>query len=320
MRLIEIVDSASGSSATIAPDLGFNCFRFEAKLADGRGISVLSSAPGFAEGGQRPSHSGIPLLFPYPNRIQSGRYSWDSKQYLLPQGAVPYDKTGNAIHGFCIDRPWRVSEQTHAAAIGLFQLSIDAPDRLTLWPTDAEISVMYRVLGSCLRSEIRVRNPSDRPLPWGFGTHPYFSVPLSAASSASQCRIFAPTDSVWRLNECLPDGQKLTAPAGARLDQAPAFGGLKLDDVYTDLVPDNGQIVCRITDPDAGLIVEQRSSTDFRELVAFTPYWSSSVCLEPYTCVTNAINLQSQGIKSGLQLLPPGGEWKGWIEIEAKPQ
>ena len=317
MRLIDIIDKESGSSARIAADLGFNCFRYLARLADGRTVSVLSSADNFEEGGQRPSHSGIPLLFPYPNRIASGRYSWLQKDYQLPEGSVPYDKSGNAIHGFCIDRPWRTAEISESSATGVFRLSIDAPDRLPLWPTDAEISVRYRVVGNCLRSDILVFNPSDRPLPWGFGTHPYFSVPLSGTSSASQCRVFAPSARVWELNACLPSGAKKDSPVYARLNEDPAFGGLTLDDVYTDLTTPDGTIVCRITDPGAGLTIEQRCSSGFREIVAFTPPWSSSVCLEPYTCLTNAINLQQNGVDAGLQVLSPGAEWRGWIEIEA---
>ena len=318
MRLINIHDPDSGSSARIAADLGFNCFRFLARLADGRTVSVLSSAEKFEEGGQRPSHGGIPLLFPYPNRIASGRYTWMQRDYHLPEGSVPYDKTGNAIHGFCIDRPWRITEQSESSATGVFQLSLDARDRLPLWPTDAEISVSYQVVGSCLRSEIRVFNPSGHSLPWGFGTHSYFSVPLSTASDASQCRIFAPSAQVWELENCLPSGRKKEPPEHARLDTSPAFGGLTLDDVYTDLQLKDEIIVCRITDPAAGLTLEQRCSPDFREIVAFTPHWSSSVCLEPYTCLTNAINLQPNGIDAGLQVLSPGAEWRGWIEIEAK--
>ncbi len=318
MRLIEITDSATGSMATIAADLGFNCFRFVATLPDGRTANVLSSAERFEEGGQRASHSGIPLLFPYPNRIASGRYSWAQRNYHLPEGSVPYDKTGNAIHGFCLDRPWRVAEESGSSATGVFRLSLDAPDRLGFWPADAEISVSYRVVGSCLRSVIRIFNPSDRPLPWGFGTHPYFSLPLSATSSASQCRVFVPSDRVWELNKCLPSGVTKGPPENARLEDNPSFAGLKLDDVYTHVRSQEGIIVCRISDPAAGVAVEQRCSPGFREIVAFTPLWSSSVCLEPYTCVTNAINLEQNGVDAGLQVLSPGAEWSGWIEIEVK--
>jgi len=92
-----------------------------------------------------------------------------------------------------------------------------------------------------------------------------------------------------------------------------------VDDIYSDVISENGIVTCRITDPAAGLAVEQRCSDTFRELVVFTPPWSSSVCMEPYTCVTDAINLEQQGVDAGLRVLAPGEQWTGWIDIEAIP-
>ena len=41
------------------------------------------------------------------------------------------------------------------------------------------------------------------------------------------------------------------------------------------------------------------------------------MCIRDSTCATDAINLHAKGIDAGLQVLEPGGEWKGWIEIAA---
>jgi aldose 1-epimerase len=66
--------------------------------------------------------------------------------------------------------------------------------------------------------------------------------------------------------------------------------------------------------------VIQRFSADFQELVAFTPPWTSAICLEPYTCTTDAINLQQQGFEAGLRILQPGETWTGCIDIEVQMQ
>lgn len=321
MSIIEI-SNEQGSLARIALDRGFNCFYFRAVTSSGQSVDVLSAADGFDAGGHPPSRSGIPLLFPYPNRIAGGRYSWNGKAYQLPPEQVPFDKTGNAIHGFCIDRPWRIVSQSSSSVTAVFRTSIDAPERLSLWPADAEIQITYALAKSCLRSVIKVHNPSDQPLPWGFGTHAYFRLPLSPSSSADQCTVYAPATKTWELNECLPSGRIQSKPI-VDLAASPEFGGLKLDDVYTDCATEHDNIVCRITDPAAQLKIEQRCSrrdgNDFREIVAFTPPWTTAVCLEPYTCMTNAINLQQQGIEAGLQVLAPGESWNGWIDIEVLP-
>ena len=68
---------------------------------------MLWSHPDFAGGNERPSGSGIPLLFPFPGRIGKAKYSFGGREYQLEPG----DAFGNAIHGFVHKRPWRVVEQ-----------------------------------------------------------------------------------------------------------------------------------------------------------------------------------------------------------------
>ncbi|MCA9047126.1 MAG: aldose 1-epimerase [Planctomycetaceae bacterium] len=319
MSVVTIKAPNSDSTARIAVEQGFNCFAFAADAGAGSPVDVLYAADGFEKGGQAPSHSGIPLLFPFPNRIRAGRYSWEGKEYQLPSSVVGYDKTGNAIHGFCLDRPWRVTEQSDSSVTGEFRLSRDAADRLSLWPTDAEIRICYSLNRAMLRADITVNNPSQTPLPWGFGTHAYFRVPFSSAGTADNCRVFAPVGRRWELEDCLPTGQVLESPGTTDLRSSPAFSGLKVDDVYTGTEPVDGVVECRICDDGSGLRIVQRCNDAFREIVAFTPPWTSAVCLEPYTCTTDAVNLQQRGIDAGLQVLPPGGSWQGWIEIAVEP-
>ncbi|MEZ6124614.1 MAG: aldose 1-epimerase [Planctomycetaceae bacterium] len=317
MMNILLNDAATGSTAQIATHLGFNCFDFTAVTAGGQRVPVLWAADGFASGGQPVSHSGIPLLFPFPNRIRGGRYSWNGKDYFLPESLVGYEGAGNAIHGFCLDRPWRILSQAESSVTGVFRISQDAPERLPLWPSDGEIEICYSLNCACLRADIVIRNPSDQPLPWGFGTHAYFRLPLTADSSADRCTVFAPVRQKWELEGCLPTGRLLDAPAEAALETSPAFGGLKLDDVYTGVTGSEGVVECRIVDEQAGLQIVQRCDDSFREIVAFTPPWATAVCLEPYTCTTDAINLQQRGVDAGLRVLGPGESWTGWIEIAA---
>lgn len=318
MSVAEISDAGSGSRASIAVESGFNCFRFVIPDADSD-LHVIHSEDGFEDGGQAPSHNGIPILFPFPNRIRSGKYSWDGKEYELPESQVSYDGSGNAIHGFCLDRPWRVVEQTESSVTGVFQISKDAADRAALWPADAELTVRYLLTGTTLRSEFTVRNPDDQPLPWGLGTHAYFRLPLGG-DSAESCTVFAPVLRSRELEEFLPTGETGEIPENARLQNSPEYGSLKLDHAFAGLqVTSGGSIETIVTDPESGYRVIQRFSADFQELVAFTPPWTSAVCLEPYTCCTDAINLQQQGVDAGLKILQPNAHWTGFIEVEVQP-
>ena len=150
MDIVTISDNRSGASAKIAADLGFNCFEFIAPVNDER-VEVIDAASDFAEGKQSPSGHGIPILFPYPNRIRGGKYQWKGQEYHLPPGKVAYNKD-NAIHGFCLDRPWRVTEQGENFVTGEFKLSQDAPDRRDFWPADFVLEVRYRLQDAATRA------------------------------------------------------------------------------------------------------------------------------------------------------------------------
>lgn len=208
MEVIVLTDTRTGSTARILPELGFNCFEFRTQVA-GQPVDVIDASPQFASGHEKPSGHGIPLLFPFPNRIRGGRFTWDGRDYEIPPSHASHDATGNAIHGFCLDRPLRVTSRGADFAVGQFELGKDAPDRLAFWPADFRIEVRYQVRGPKLCADIRLMNPSGVHLPWGFGTHPYFRLPLGAKSRPTHCLVQAPASEEWELVDCLPTGRRL---------------------------------------------------------------------------------------------------------------
>jgi aldose 1-epimerase len=321
MTPIILKNAQSGATARILAEVGFNLYQLQAPVGS-RTVEVLDATADFATTGQNPNHNGIPLLFPFPNRIRGARYHWGGREYVLE--GIHQDGRGNAIHGLVIDRPWRVIERDASAVVGQFQLSVDAPDRHRLWPADFLIEVRYELQESALHCEVRVVNPDRVPLPFGFGTHSYFKVPLSAGSRRDDCLIQAPAAEEWELVDCLPTGKRLPVAGRKDLREGQELAGLKLDDVLTGLsgqghstAGGRAQIETVVMDPAAGLEVRQAFDKAFRELVVYTPPHGRSVCLEPYTCTTDAIHLEAQGIDSGWLVLAPGAEFRTWFQISA---
>lgn len=320
MSLVTIQSSETGATAEILVDRGFNCVSFRLPQAEPETPwECLDTLPEFRTGGGRPSGNGIPILFPFPNRIANGRFSWRGNDYGLNPALVPQDALGNAIHGFCLDRPWRILEQSPDRVTGVFQLSIDAPDRRPFWPADFRIEVTYAVIQHSLAGRFRIINPDDQPLPWGLGTHAYFRLPLSPRTAADDCLLQAPVDRLWVLEQLLPTGELAAVPDAVNLTDGIEFGGLKLDHVFAVAQNQGAAWDSVIMDPAAGRQIVQRCGAEFQELVAFTPPGRNAVCLEPYTCVTNAINLEASLGSTGLQVLPPGQETTSVIEIFAGP-
>jgi aldose 1-epimerase len=314
MAVVTLIDAETGATAQILPDLGFNCFSFRAMI-HGQPVDVIDAVPNFEFGQERPSRSGIPILFPFPNRIRNGRYQWNGVAYELPVTA----EQPHAIHGFCLDRPWRVIAAGDNFVIGQFQLSVDAPDRLAFWPCDFILEVDYELLHNRLRSNFRISNPGTVDLPWGLGTHGYFKVPLGPDSRPGDCTVEAPVSHYWELEGSLPTGRILPVDESRDLQSGAYFDTLKLDDVLTGVDCDGPQFECLIFDEKAGLQVTQTCPPIFREIVAFTPPNRSAVCLEPYTCPTDAINLEAAGHETGWRTLAPGSEFHTWIDIAASP-
>jgi aldose 1-epimerase len=316
MNTLPLTNTRTGATARILVESGFNLF--ELKLpADGRMIDILDATDDFSTTGQSPSHSGIPLLFPFPNRIRGGKYQWGGHEYVL--AGTPQDGQGNAIHGLVIDRPWRVVQHGENFAVGEFRLSTDAADRRGLWPADFVIQVRYELRDAGLHCDVKISNPDQVPLPFGLGTHPYFRVPLSPKSKRGDCLIQARATDEWELVGCLPTGTRRSASGRKNLREGQELEGLKLDDAFGGLTPDGHQVETIVMDPAAGLQVRQTFDSVFRELVVYTPPHGRSVCLEPYTCITDAIHLEERGIDSGWRTLEPGGEFRTWFQIAVGP-
>jgi aldose 1-epimerase len=102
------------------------------------------------------------------------------------------------------------------------------------------------------------------------------------------------------------------------LNRPRRFAELTLDDVLTE-VPRQSEAdgLCRrggLSWPTPRSL-RMRSSADFRETVLFTPPHRESFCIEPYTCTSDAFNLQQRGVDAGWRVLPPGGKWHGVVEM-----
>ena len=202
LESLTISDAASGATAKILPAAGFNCYSFVVP-GGGEPIEALWTAADFVAGQGKPSHSGIPLLFPFAGRIRGTSFRFEGKRYELEAG----DGRGNAIHGFVLNRPWRVTSQSADRVVGTFQASVDEPSLLARWPADFRITADYRVAGNALVTEYLIENPDQKPLPFSFGTHPYFRVPLGKGKAAD-CRVTVPVEYSWELEGLLPTGKK----------------------------------------------------------------------------------------------------------------
>jgi aldose 1-epimerase len=285
-------------------------------LAD-REFELLRTQDDFVGQPERATANGTPILFPFPNRIREGRFQWGGKQYEIPRN----ERGINAIHGLVFDRRWRaaIPDPALPTVTGHFHLSRDAAALSSFWPADFVIEVTYSLDRNRLTSRLRITNPDSRPLPWGFGTHPYLRFPLAQPGNSSACAVFAPASERWELQDLLPTGRRLPLGNTEGLDGRRPYSELAFDDVFTSLEFIDNWCTCRLVDRHAGVASIFRFDRLFRDLVIYTPPDRSAICLEPYTCITDAINLQPRGVDAGLQVLAPGMTVEGTISLGLEP-
>jgi aldose 1-epimerase len=313
--LVILRDNAVGSSATLVPSLGFACIGMRVSTSDGY-WPVLAEPPDDEALLTRTSRYGVPIMYPYPNRIRDGVFTFAGHEYHMPiAGRGPH-----AIHGVTRERVWTV-EASGVDDDGAFCRAAvttgDAPD--DIWPFPSQITFEYRLKGASLRMRAEAVNLGTTPMPMGFGIHPWFDVPFGPGGGSRQTmEVRAAASSFWQLDDTLcTTGTVLPAADGFDTRAWRAIGDRFIDDVYTGLALDDGWFTAGFRDPFSGRSIAVRSDGQFREHVIFAPLHAPVVCLEPYTCATDAFNLAARGIDSGMLVLEPGQRWAGDMVIDA---
>ncbi len=308
----ELLDREAGSSARVAPAVGNNLFSLRVPIG-GRELEAFLRP----DGSRRGFPFGNPILFPYPGRVRDGRFNFGGRDYQLD--VAP--RMGHAIHGLVLMRPWQVVEAAatdEGAKVVASLESADHPEIARQWPFPFRITIGFTLSGGTVLLDAEATNVGTGPLPIGFGIHPWFRLPLTEAGARERCLIRVPAQRLWEVEpSILPTGRILDLPADRDFRELRPIGQTTLDDNYTEVVLESGESECLYRDPAAGAEVSVRADSGFREIIAYAPAHLPAICLEPYTCVPDALNLQPKGLDAGLIVLEPGDSWHGriWIDL-----
>lgn len=325
---VELRDAARSATAEIQPDAGFNCVRF-VSTADEHDPSDLrmvirppASAASLAED---PFAGGVPILFPFPNRVRDGVYRFGGRKVEM---RATLDKgwdveAGHAFATLVVDKPWRLvrtgAHERGAWAQGRIDLH-EHPDIFEQYPFRVRVQVRYTVHDGRLRADFSVSNIGDRTLPMGLGIHPWVPTAKRAGSRAP-AMLRVPARRVWELNRWMPTGRRLDVGGTPHdLREGRPLAAQFYDDVWTDVVRSrDGWSETAVADPDAAAETYVRADPSFREWCIYAPVDDDVVCPEPYTCVTDAVNLEANGTTdTGLVALRPHRAWRGSVLFGAR--
>lgn len=328
-ELLQVLrDSQSGAEAKIWAELGANCVQLVLPHPGGTGelVTVIDDQDNLHLLAQQPSRYGNPILYPWASRISRGRYFFRGKQYQ----AVDLHTDGDAWHGLVRMRGWEVlataADDSHAALTCTISTH-SRPDILDSYPFPNSLTVTFRLDQNGLTLSAQVCNLGTHDMPFGFGFHPYFKVPMSASGERSRCLLEMHARKLW-------DWAALTSVDPGREDPGPdrpltidnpfpvqsPLGTRDFNEGFTELESQDGRVKSRVIDPDARLAVVMEAEPDIKSIVVYTPPNRSAICLEPWTCTANTFHLAEVGIvNSGILVLAPGGVWNSEMRVSLEP-
>ena len=304
-------DAEGRCLAEFWPFCGFNCLRWQVQTVEGKLGNLLYTAPDWATN-PVPTRSGHPVLFPFPNRLRAGRFTANDRVFQLP---LNDSAKVNAIHGFTPRNAWRVlntsTDSESAEITGQFRLSVDRPDLTEFWPSDGAITLTYRLSLSALQVDAVIENFGAEPLPFGLGYHPYFQIPTAPGRPVDELSLQTAASRIWTLRDSLPDGN--ASPVSPDLDfrTSRELGRMMLDHLYGGLeaaprTREGRIVVATLCHRSAPGRLEIEADPAFRQLVLFTPPHRQAIAIEPYTCITDAVNLAATTSESGWRTIAPG--------------
>jgi aldose 1-epimerase len=258
---------------------------------DGRDV-----VPGYPEDAVASGGRGQHLL-PWPNRVGDGRWSWEGRDLQLP---LTEPAARNANHGLVRWSSWEVGHVTPTSAV----LRTVVPPQPG-WPGRLDVTCRWELAPDGLTAHLEVLSQAPRPVPLGYGAHPYLA-PRTALVDEEELHV----PGALRLltdDRGLPTGQEEVAGTAYDFRTPRAIGDTVLDTCFGDLERDaDGRAAVRLGD------VEVWGDEAFGWFQVYSGETlpeaerRRSLAVEPMTCPPDAL-------RSGTDLvvLEPGARWSG---------
>jgi aldose 1-epimerase len=278
-------------AATFVPRLGM----IGASLTHD-GEELLGQRNGLAAYEAKGSTMGIPLLYPWANRLSALNCVVAGEQIDLDPDSryVRLDPNGLPIHGLLAANPrWETSGALEA------RLDFGAqPELLAEFPFPHELRLNIALATNALTITTTVEANQDSPVPISFGFHPYLNLPNVARE---EWRIELPVETHLLLDDKgIPTGES----EPAQHEDGP-LGDRTFDDAYTHV---DGDFV--LEGRGRRVAVTFEDGYDYAQV--FAPPGQALICFEPMTAPTNAL------VSGQAKILDPGETFSASFRISVE--
>lgn len=246
-------------------------------------------------------------LAPWPNRIDSGRYTFRGGTFEVP---VNEASTGTALHGLVVWADWQVAERSAAAVVLEHTLHGQPgyPHQLLL---RAEFTLSAE---SGLTVAVSAVNSGRTAAPYGVSSHPYLTV---GDTLVDACEVqFTASRVLMTDDRLLPLELKDTAGSDFDFSEPRVLGSMSLDHAFTGLPADGWEASLR--DPASGAVTVLSApagpaGSDWLQVYSGEELGRRGMAVEPMTCPPDAFNSGTD-----LIVLEPGDEHVFSYSIHAR--
>lgn len=171
---VTLRDPSSSLSATYVPVAGMIC----TSLADD-GVEFLGQRRGLDAYVTNGKTMGIPILYPWANRLSASKYGINGAVVSLTvgTGGVRADENGVPIHGVLAAYPgWLVTAKSENALTAVLDYG-GRPRLLASFPFPHVLTQQITLVDRTLTIETTVMPTTAASVPLCFGYHPYFQIP-----------------------------------------------------------------------------------------------------------------------------------------------
>src|SRR5271166_2014858 len=142
------------------------------------GVELLRRIDDLEAARAKGSTAGIPLLYPWANRLASMNYRAAGRDVVLDPASplLHFDDRGLSIHGVPWGLlAWEVVEAKDDSFLARFEWN--RPDLLAVFPFAHRLQISGGINPDSLTLQTAVFAGADSAVPISFGFHPYFGIP-----------------------------------------------------------------------------------------------------------------------------------------------
>src|SRR4051812_47868277 len=271
---VTLRDPSSSLTATYVPGAGM----IATSLNDD-GVELLGQRRGLDAYVSAGKTMGIPLLYPWANRLSARTYDVDGETVTLAPDAygVRADNNGLPIHGLLAAYPrWELRQASGQKLTAELDFGADR-ELLASFPFPHLLEVAVELSDRRLTVRTTVTPTTDKPVPLVYGYHPYLQLP---DVPRAEWQVEMPAMRHLALDDTgIPTGATAESPAVAEI-----LGDKLFDDGF-DQVAEGAVFAVG----GGGRRLEVCFERGYPAAQVFAPAGETVICFEPMTAPTDAL-------------------------------